>query len=124
MTYSKDIRFFGRDRRVECDGKCDKAWGINTRPREQLSDNPDDYAWLADSELGIAPEDPGTYEGMDAKPIGASSGDDMNRWCVRECERCVMTKPDGTPMSMFTNVPEARDFSQRIYNITRRPEAT
>ena len=68
----KDIIYFGKSARVECDGNCKKAWGINSRP-----DKPDD-------ELGAAPEDPGTYEGGHAKP---KEGEEMNKWCIRECER-------------------------------------
>jgi len=85
------IIFFGQQAKVKCDRNCKKAWGINNRPRKQLSDDPDDYVYLPDSELGIAPEDPGTYEGGIAKP---STPDEFpNKWCVRECERCLMSNP-------------------------------
>lgn len=72
---------------VACDGKCNKAWGMNNRPKNQLSEkNVDDYEWLSDNELGEAPIDPGTMEGADRKPVNMSER--MNKWCVRECERC------------------------------------
>lgn len=86
---------------------CHKAWGINNRPKEQLSDDDDDYAFLADSELGEAPEDPGTYEGGHAKPTRAE--DRLNKWCFRECERsCIAKRGEAlTPP----------DFSKRLFNI-------
>lgn len=88
---TKQILYCGQTLVAACDGRCDKAWGINTRPRVSLSDDPDDYVWVADSALGTAPEDPGTYEGMDGKPT--EPGDRLNRWCVRECERSRMKRP-------------------------------
>ena len=81
----KKILYFGQECLLVCDGKCHKAWGINSRPKEYLSDNEDDYEWLADEELGIAPIDPGTYEGGHAKPT--SDFERLNKWCARECER-------------------------------------
>ena len=63
----KEILYFGQKTRIACDGKCEKAWGINNRPRVQLDkNNIDDFAYLSDDELGIAPVNPGTYEGYDA----------------------------------------------------------
>lgn len=85
------ITYFGQTAKVNCDRKCSKAWGLMNRPRVQLSDDPDDYAFLADGELGEAPADPGTYEGGDAKP--SSPEGFPNKWCVRECERCNMSSP-------------------------------
>lgn len=83
----KIIKFFGSDVKVACDGNCNKAWGINSRPS-----NEDDSEWLSDNELGDAPVNPGTYEGRDGKPMNSSEF--PNKWCVRECERCDMTNPD------------------------------
>ena len=85
------ITYFAQRAKVCCDGNCRKAWGINNRPRVQLSDDPDDFEYLADDELGDAPVDPGTYEGMSAKPL--SVAEFPNKWCVRECERCKMSSP-------------------------------
>ena len=104
----KRITFFDTPAAVGCDGKCNKAWGANTRPKVQISDDPDDFAYMADHELGEAPEDPGTYECDDAKPTNPE--DRLNRWCVRECERSAMTNPDG-------DMTELPDFSSRRYNI-------
>lgn len=101
------ITFFEQTAKVCCDGNCEKAWGINNRPRVQLSD-----AELADSEVGTAPINPGTYEGSDAKP--RSVMEFPNKWCVRECERCVMSKP-----CEFDQPLEIRSFEQRYYNIHR-----
>ena len=86
-----NILFSGRHVKVACDRNCDKAWGINTRPKEILSDNLDDYVFLADGELGIAPENPGTSEGGELKPY---KPDKHNRWCVRECERASIFEPN------------------------------
>jgi hypothetical protein len=112
--FEKLITFCGQKAKVACDGRCDKAWGIDKRPRVQLGDgsNPDDYVWLSDDEVGEAPTDPGTYAGDHAKPIGATGAEHMNKWCVRECERCEMSEP-----GMYHEVLELRDFSRRHYNI-------
>lgn len=42
----KTISYFGRAMLVACDEHCHKAWGVNNRPRVQLSDDEDDYAFL------------------------------------------------------------------------------
>lgn len=98
------IQYFNHPMVVSCDGNCSKAWGRNTRPKVQLSDTDgDDFAYLADPELGTAPADPGTYEGTHGKP--ESSADFPNKWCVRECERCVK----GNRVTI--------DFSVRVRNI-------
>ena len=83
----KLVRYFDQPMAVACDAQCDKAWGINSRPRVLLSEDEDDFAFLADGELGEAPVDPGTYEGGYGKPHTAEQR--MNKWCVRECERCI-----------------------------------
>lgn len=106
---AKQITYFGQPMIVDCDRNCKKAWGINTRPRRQLSDNPDDFMLLADGELEIAPDDPGTYEGVDGKP--ASPNEFPNRWCVRECERCAKWRPGETPKYPNLNYP--------LFNIPR-----
>ena len=103
----KAITYFGKPHILACDGQCDKAWGINGRPRVQLSNDPDDYEWLADDELGEAPVNPGTFEGRDGKPVRPKQ--QLNKWCARECERSVLCHPD-TPI-------ELPDFSVRLRNI-------
>ena len=85
MGYVKLITWYGEPAAVACDGKCNKAWGINSRPRRQLSDDEDDYVYLSDAETGEAPLNPGTYEGDCSKPHPDSAK--LNKWCVRECER-------------------------------------
>jgi hypothetical protein len=114
----KRLSFAGQAATHACDGRCDKAWGINSRPsapsrgeRRHAAD-PDDYAFLADDELGTAPVNPGTYEGGDAKPVDAKGPDDINKWCVRECERAWISSP-GQPDA----APELPDFSARHYNV-------
>ncbi|MFA5489289.1 MAG: hypothetical protein WC284_08730 [Candidimonas sp.] len=79
-----DIVFLGKSCVMACDGKCEKAWGINSRPR--LSN--DDYA--LDSETDMAPVNPGTYEGGDGKPTNKQH----NKWCARECERSSIFGPN------------------------------
>src|SRR5271170_7218772 len=96
----KRITYFDKSATHACDGKCYKAWGINRRPSVQISDNVDDFAYLADDELGIAPTNPGTTEGGCGKPVGARGPDDVNKWCVRQCERSWMSpsdNPDAQP---------------------------
>jgi hypothetical protein len=98
------ITYFGKTVVVGCDGKCDKAWGINNRPSVQISADDDDYAFLADDELGTAPENPGTYEGGYGKdPLS------LNKWCVRECERHAICE--------VHEDPKLPDYSKRLYNI-------
>jgi len=101
---TKRIIFFGQPATIGCDVKCEKAWGVNSRPKRYLGGDPDepgissdescsradDYVFLPDSALPTAPVDPGTHEGSSGKP--RSVEDRLNRWCARECERCVMTK--------------------------------
>ena len=107
---AKAITYFGKPAVVACDANCAKAWGIQLRPRVQISANPDDYAFRADDELGIAPMDPGTYEGDDAKPMTRPmTGELMNRWCVRQCERSELF--DGS-------IP---DLTHREYNCRAEP---
>lgn len=81
------IVFWGERVLLCCDGRCSKAWGINHRPRTQLSDDEDDIIWIRDSDLGEAPDDPGTYEGGHGKPSESDGPGRHNRWCARECER-------------------------------------
>lgn len=104
--YVKPILWFGGQCVLACDGNCQKAFGHNGgRPRIEFNpDDPDDFAYLADDEVGTAPEDPGTYEGRDGKPDGPAG---MNKWCARECERSVISEG---------GVLELSDFSKRLYN--------
>lgn len=102
------ITYFGQKSKVACDEKCHKAWGINSRPRIEANENDlYDAELLSDEELGLAPVDPGTYEGGDAKPT--SKPEMLNKWCVRECERCVMSRPGEADLPL--TLP---DFSKRI----------
>ncbi len=78
----KEITWFGRKCTLACDGKCEKAWGINSRPSQGDT-------FKKDEELGIAPEDPGTYEGGQGKCPGS-----LNKWCARECERSEIFEKD------------------------------
>lgn len=108
---SKQITYCGKSCLLACDGNCRKAWGINSRPRVILSESdPDDYAFLADGELGDAPECPGTYEGSCRKPL--SDSERLNKWCARECERSAI---------MGDTKWALPDLSVRLFNIPRRP---
>jgi hypothetical protein len=112
-TIKREILFFGKRVVLACDGQCEKAWGHQNRAKVTLSDNPDDFAYLADYELGKAPADPGTYEGDHGKPPPDQKLE--SKWCARECERSVMERP-GDPI-------ELPDLNQRFYNIAphKRP---
>lgn len=105
----KIIKYCGQPMKVNCDGNCKKAWGINLRPRVQFSDDYDDYEYLADTEVGIAPEDPGTYEGDHAKPYDYSEF--PNKWCVRQCERCNHSKAHEFHVPL-----EVKKFDERVSN--------
>lgn len=124
----KEIIYLGKSAVAICDEKCDKAWGINKRPRiypqlnnhkiygidgtdiypeeYYLDDNfqVDDCAYASDNELGKAPIDTGIIVDSDKKPTRKSQI--PNKWCIRECERCVIG-----------DKPELKDFSKRYYNI-------
>ena len=100
-----EILYFEERVLLVCDGMCNKAWGINNRPRVQLSNDEDDYEWLSDDELDKAPEDTGVYEGGHGKPIGWAH----NKWCARECERSVIVRTNED-----FSLP---DFSKRRFNI-------
>lgn len=124
----KVITYMGQKVKVGCDEKCNKAWGVNRRPRvyselgekiyglngesiypkEELKDI-DDHAMCSDDELGEAPTNPGTYEGGEAKPTHSSQI--PNKWCVRECERCDWSEP-----GKFNEPLVLKDFSKRRYN--------
>jgi hypothetical protein len=82
-----------------------------TARQVQLSDDVDDYAYLADGELGIAPTITGITEDDQNKPLNAKGPEDINKWCVRECERAWISPP-GRPDA----TPELPDFSVRFYN--------
>ncbi len=103
------ITFCGQQARVICDGNCYKSWGINNRPREQLSEDEDDIVWYADDELSVAPIDSDVQEDEDKKPL--SSEEFPNKWCVRECERCVMSAPGKWRESLLL-----KNWNKRIYN--------
>lgn len=98
--------YFGQPITLGCDMNCDKAWGGQNRPRVYLSMNEDDWAYLADHELDIAPMHPGTSEGDECKPRRPIW--QHNKWCCRECERCEMVDR-GKPIILH-------DFSKRLYN--------
>lgn len=90
----KQIGWYGATAQLACDGRCDKAWGINGRPKRSLSDDPDDYVFLSDDALGVAPgpgETVGVSDGGHMKPsavpLTEAESDRMNKWCIRECER-------------------------------------
>ena len=110
--FVKGIKFFGQSVSIACDGKCHKAWGINNRPKIQLSDDVDDYEYKSDLELGEAPLDPGTYEGGCAKPTCTSQR--LNKWCARECERSSMVG-----QGKFVRLD---NFDYRLANIRKRQE--
>jgi len=117
---SKFILMYGRRLTLVCDGQCNKAWGINNRPRKQLSDDEDDYCWIPDHELAEAPTNPGTYEGGHGKPSGVplTSQDSivMNKWCSRECERSEAFESH--------EVPVVRDFVHPVPNKPSSRRAT
>lgn len=106
-VFSSEIIFFRQKQIVACDAKCNKAFGAGGRPQVKLSSDPDDFEWLADNELGDAPQITGYTEGGQDKPLKLSEA--HNKWCARQCERSVMVSP-GEPIML-------PDFSKRIPNI-------
>ena len=116
----KEITCFGKRSLIACDGKCNKAWGMNGhRPRIQFDpDDPDDFAYYSDDFLGEAPEHSDVWECCDTKP--SCSEDRLNKWCARECERSVIVEnKDNSVISI-----ELPDFSSLHYNIpSKHPSA-
>ncbi|MBP1309209.1 hypothetical protein JOD82_002229 [Paenibacillus sp. 1182] len=107
---TKEVTAFGMKVMIGCDAKCDRAFGINGRPKEQLSDDPDDYAFLSDDKAGVAPESGKTKivsEGGDMKPVKPEER--LNRWCCRECERCEM--------GAIGEEIWLKDWSKPVYNM-------
>lgn len=109
------IVWFGRDCLIACDHRCEKAWGINGRRHFEGVmidfDGEDDVVYLADSEVGEAPDDPGTYEGGHGKPDHPQR---HNKWCARECERSSIIE-QGKEITY-------PDYSVRRYNIPANHE--
>ena len=105
----KIIKHFDKEVTIICDEKCQKAWGIVRRPFEQLSDDVDDIVYLSDDELGIAPVDPETYEGDNAKPTFKT--EIPNKWCIRQCERCNRSNFGESDLPL-----KLMDWSKRVYN--------
>ncbi len=108
---TKDIVYCGQNVTLACDARCEKAWGNNNRPSEHYDpEDPDDYAFLADNELGNAPVDPGTYKGGHAKP--RTPEERLNKWCARECERSTLVDR-GKPIVL-------RSFERRRFNCPKK----
>ena len=63
------IKYFGQKARVKCDRKCEKATGRNGQSTVVSS-----------------------YECRDTKPTHPDQF--PNKWCVRECERCTISKAE------------------------------
>jgi len=105
----KIITYCGQKAKIGCDEKCNKSWGLNNRPKIQISDDEDDIAWLSDDELDNAPIDPKTYEGDCAKPT--CDEEKLNKWCVRECERCEMSA-----IGEFDKPLILTSWNKRLYN--------
>ena len=84
QLFENNIVYFGANAIIQCDRICRKAWGRNNRPVD-LQGN-----FLGDMILGLAPDDPGTYEGRDGKPTQRN----LTKWCVRQCERSKILEPN------------------------------
>lgn len=109
---TKEIIYFRKKMILACDKKCDKAWGISKRKNILLDiEDEDDIAFLSDNELGVAPLNPGTYEGGDGKPIDECEL--LNKWCCRECERSSLFNIDEEDIDK-----KLKDFSNRLYSIS------
>ena len=91
IAHVRLVKYFGTPLAFGCDGKCKKAWGLNSRPKVMLGadigGDIDDFVYKADCDIGTAPQDPGTYEGADLEAKPLPHEEKLNRWCLRECER-------------------------------------
>ena len=134
--FEKKVIYCGQLAKVGCDLNCKKAWGSNQRPKvyngineifhnsspELPEGEEDDWAYLGDNEIGEdAPVRPGTFEGGQGKPVYDNGMPIMefvmNKWCIRECERCSMSRPrkhsDPLQLSSFGDKPH------RFRNMTK-----
>lgn len=110
---ASSITYFGEKCLLACDAKCNKAWGVPSRPYVQLGEEPDDVLYMSDSELGEAPIDPGTYEGGYGKPQSLEYR--HNKWCARSCERSIITKlAQGDEVAEDFELP---DWSKSVRNM-------
>jgi hypothetical protein len=105
-----EITYFGQKAIVACDGKCDKAFGMNQRLTSPNSLDEDDFEWLGDDELGDAPTESPITEGFEHQNKPSNLTEAHNKWCVRECERSVLVEPG--------EVIVLPDFSRRQQNIS------
>jgi hypothetical protein len=112
-----------------CDGRCSKAWGLNGRPRIKLSDHDDDYVYIPDQYLGIAPgpgKTVGIAEGSHCKPSDVDHADStkLNKWCARECERSAVKwsvlERDGTLVDNGEGTFQLPDLDNPKPNMSRR----
>ena len=109
----KEITYYGAPAKVGCDEKCNKAWGINNRPRVYLDISETQIFGLEGTSIYPDIEDDinvDNYENDDAKPTCKSEMG--NRWCVRECERCQMSE-----YGKHNEPLKIKDFNQRFYNM-------
>lgn len=125
MILAKPILYCDTWMVLACDGRCDKAWGIQGRATRKLSADEDDYVYLGDGELGVAPGPGETAiieEGEDRKPSATALCETdsarMNRWCARQCERSRMYR------QLLPNMesPEPNLLSRQEAMSARSPE--
>ena len=76
------VQFCFKPSVIQCDGKCEEAWGINWHEARGPKIKP-------------APRNPGTYEGGEGKPQPPYPPARHNKWCARECERSTVKPLDG-----------------------------
>ncbi len=93
-------KYFGQSVIQICDARCDKAWGVHSRPIVTVGER---KWWIADDEQ-TAPADPETYEGNCAKPTTPEHR--HNTWCTRECERSLLVGEDDERLKKEVQLPE------------------
>lgn len=110
---------------LACDGRCDKAWGMNVRPMR----DEEQRLYATDDELGTAPPSP-IREGGDSRPSDTALSDAdahlMNKWCARECERCRLLSLDADEKAvpeMLPDLSSPTDQSPRVRTRHERYEA-
>ena len=102
--------FHPTERRLAaCDGRCNFVWGDEQRPQHQRSEHPDDWEWLADSELSTVPKAEEWVTGSPPAQDGPLTDKLNTTFCLKYCERCIRA-PDEASIAL-------RDFSHRLRNI-------
>lgn len=108
--FGSEIPYTDNDTWISCDGKCDKAFGLAERPISENSLAEGDFEWLADDEVGDAPEvSCHTIDGENKPQLITEL---HNKWCIVHCERSILMT-----LGQEATLP---NFDKRVPNIPKQ----